>query len=657
MLLASAFRLIGFATGAALYVFLAVLVGRRRGKGAPERVTLALLAAAGVWHSAGALTLFHRATTGAEQGLFLAFWQQAALAGLALMPPLLWHLGVRWARLPDWTATLGYAAAPAGWWLLRQGYGEAYGALLGLALAATAAILARAGRQAEAGYQRRFLRGLALSLVVVGIAGAAGGADSALLVWAAVAPAAWLAWFIYRYNVLELLISRRLVFALTLGLFFSLYLLLVRRVSDYVEDTFQVFGALIYLMLILAAAGIWLPLYGWINRFLSKRTQLYADFSKRLIEEAARILAVPQRIQYLAEQVGRTLELRRVALMTVDEPPVYGRWGAEGARPNTAEDLRPLLALARRHGVEFVHRSGEGPAEIRELLARLSFSYLFALMYEGRLTGLMLLDTSPRLFLDENEAILLGLSRQISESIETCRVIEEKIVLERTLVEQEHLASLGKVAATIAHEVKNPLSSIRTLVQLMGEDPQVQGRYARDLSYMLGEVDRLNRSVQQLLSFSRPFPESEMEADVSELVRSTAEVLARQCAADQIRVEHYVEPRLHLKHAAPEAVQQIVLNLALNAVQASGPGGRVCLEGRAGPEGQVEIAVTDEGPGISAELRERIFEPFFTTKQKGTGLGLAIVRKNVRHLRGEIQVESPVANGRGTRVKVTVPAE
>ena len=656
MLLASTLRLIGFAVGAALYLFLAALVGRRRGKGVRERVTLALLTAAGVWHSAGAITLFHRATIGSEQGLFIDIWQHAALAGLALTPPLLWHLGARWARLPDWTARLGYIAAPVGWWLLWQGHGAAYGVLLGAALASTATILARAG-QAEAGFQRRFLWGLALSLAVMAVAGAAGGADSALLVWASLAPAVWLAWFIYRYNMLELLISRRLVFALTLGLIFSLYLLLVRRLSDYVEDVFQVFGAVVYLVLILAAAGIWLPLYGWIDRFLSKRTQLYADFSKRLIEEAARILEVAKRVQYLAEQTGKTLALRRVLIMTSEEPPIYGRWGGEGAPPGILEDLRPLLALARKYHVEFVHRSGNGPAEMRAMLERLGFSYLFALMYEGHLRGLLLLDTLPRLFLDENEAILLGLSRQISESIETCRVIEEKIGLERTLVEQEHLASLGKVAATIAHEVKNPLSSIRALVQLMGEDPQVQGRYERDLSYMLGEVDRLNRSVQQLLSFSRPIPEAETEADVSELVRSTAEVLSRQCAADQIRVEHQVEPRLHLKHAAPEAVQQIVLNLALNAVQASGPGGRVRLEGRTGPQGQVEIAVSDDGPGISTELRDRIFEPFFTTKQKGTGLGLAIVRKNVRHLRGEIQVESPVENGRGTRVRVTVPAE
>src|SRR5260221_12692344 len=103
---------------------------------------------------------------------------------------------------------------------------------------------------------------------------------------------------------------------------------------------------------------------------------------------------------------------------------------------------------------------------------------------------------------------------------------------------------------------------------------------------MLGEVDHLNGPVQKLLSFTRPLPEAETGADVSELVRSTAEVLARQYATDQIRVEHNVEPRLHLKHAAPEAVQQIVLNLALNAVQAPEPGGRGRLEGCAGPQGE-----------------------------------------------------------------------
>ena len=122
---------------------------------------------------------------------------------------------------------------------------------------------------------------------------------------------------------------------------------------------------------------------------------------------------------------------------------------------------------------------------------------------------MLLLDTSPRIFLDEDEPILLGLASQISQSIETCRLIEEKIGLERSLAQQANLASLGKAAATIAHEVKNPLSSMKTLAQLMREDPEVEQRYAQDLNYMIGEIDRLNSSVVQLLSFARTSPAAE----------------------------------------------------------------------------------------------------------------------------------------------------
>ncbi len=140
--------------------------------------------------------------------------------------------------------------------------------------------------------------------------------------------------------------------------------------------------------------------------------------------------------------------------------------------------------------------------------------------------GLLLLDTTPRRFLDD-ETILLGLCRQISHSIETCRLVEEKISLERALARQEHLATLGKVTVTIAHEVKNPLSSVKTLAQLMREDTEVNSRYARDLNYIVGEVDRLNLTVQQLLTFSRPAPQQREDVDVSRMVWEIGEMLGR----------------------------------------------------------------------------------------------------------------------------------
>ncbi|MBI4877171.1 MAG: hypothetical protein HY822_21260, partial [Acidobacteria bacterium] len=282
--------------------------------------------------------------------------------------------------------------------------------------------------------------------------------------------------------------------------------------------------------------------------------------------------------------------------------------------------------------------------------------YLFPLRYEDRLTGMLLVDPAPRAFLDESEETLLGLSRQISLSLESCRLAEAKIALEKELLLQEHLATLGKVAATIAHEVKNPLSSIKTLAQLLREDPEVVARYDRDLDYMIAEVDRLNGCVQQLLTYARPVPELGGELALSELIESATAFLARESTRQGVRIQCSVAPGLRLARADRQTVQQVVLNLLLNAVQASLPGSSVRLEADRLSDGSIRLRITDQGPGIPEEIRGKIFEPFFTTRQQGAGLGLAIVKKNVRQLGGELQLQTPVADGRGTSVAVTFPA-
>jgi signal transduction histidine kinase len=489
-------------------------------------------------------------------------------------------------------------------------------------------------------------------------AGVAGGPDSAGAAGLCLAPPLVLTWWIYRYDLFGLLIRPRLVFALKMGFLFALYLLIVRGLASLVEEEFEAFGAVVELALIFAAAMVWLPLYGWMSRFLSRRATVYAAFSKRLIEEAARILELRARVQFLADEVGRTFGLHRALLLTGGDPPLvgrYGQWNGGQAGPRAWQEH--LFRLAHAHRADMFSAHGAGDPEMRQELSARGFNYLFPLWYEDRLNGLLLLDTSPRLFLDENEAILLGLSGQISHSLETGRMIEEKIGLERKLAHQENLATLGQAAATMAHEVKNPLSSIKTLTQLMREDPEVESRYSRDLGFILGEVDRLNRTVQQLLSFSRPVSAREDEVHLSELLMLTADVLKRVHAAAETRIEHWIEPQLKLRKANSEALQQVVLNLVLNAVQASPPGSTVRLEAGATPAGNIAITVTDQGTGIPPEIRERMFEPFFTTRHKGTGLGLAIVRKNVEEMRGSIEVLSPVAANRGARVTITLPCD
>ena len=599
-----AIRLLGFTLGACLDLFLIVILARKRGARNTEWLLAATLAATAVWRASNAIGLFQQANVGVAN------------------VPRLFEAASLWIALT-------------------------------LAVGTLCSLAARRGTDTQ---ERRFLNWCAAAIVAVVVAGVVRGTDSAVFAIGSVTPACVLAVFVYRYNLFGLLISRRVQFALTLGVIFALYLLLIRRISGFVEEEYTALRDLTEVALIFAAALVWLPLYGWMTRFLSKRTQLYADFSKRVIEEAARILRLERRLQFLAEELGRTFALRRVLLAAAGEHAPHGEFGMEPYRGGSVP-LGQIESLVREEHLDVVSTARLPDAPISRMLTGLGFTYLFPLWYEGHLTGLLFLDTSPRMFLDENEPILLGLSRQISHSIETARIIEEKIDLERALVRQEHLASLGTAAATIAHEIKNPLSSVRTLAQLMQEDREVCGKYDRDLGYMIGETDRLNRSVQQLLSFSKPVPEEWQEMDLTELLEDTARLLARQYTGELIRIEHRIEPGMKLKRGNPELIRQIVLNLVLNAVQVSQPGEKVCVTAEARPPVSIVIAVSDHGPGIPAGIRGRIFEPFFTTKQRGTGLGLAIVRKNVQHFGGEIRVESPSEGGRGTRVEVTMPVE
>ncbi len=645
--------LVLFAVGAALHFFLAAVVIQKRSSATADRLVLAALLAVGLWHGSRAGSLLHRTLTEqeSENSVLLGLGVAVLVAALALVV----HAGVAWAGLTNWLAAPVYALTPAAWWLERSGHHEIYRLWVVLTLVWTVALCIRASRGGAEIHERRFFNLFAAALSLILLAAAAFGPDSSSVVLASLLPTAVFARYVYRYNLFGLIIGQRIVFALKLGIVFAVYLLAIRAVAMYVRETYGFDEKIVEVVLIIAATLIWLPLYGWMTRFFSKRTKLYADFSKRLIEEAARILDLRKRLQYIAEEVGRTFDLRRVVLATVGEPPMRGEYGMETAG-GCGEQLGVVKDLVQSLGADVYHKDRTASAEMRRFLTDCGFNYLFPLRYEGGLLGILLLDTSPRLYLDENEAILLGMSRQISHSIETCRLIEEKIGLERALARQEHLASLGKVAATIAHEIKNPLSSVRTLAQLMREDSEVREKYDRDLGYMIGETDRLNRSVLQLLDFSRPVPEQTRDVDLSELLETMGQMLERQYSGGQLRVATKIEPKLWLRGSSPEIIKQVVLNLALNAVQAMGENGEIRLEAEGVPGGKVVLAVTDQGPGIPEAIHEKIFEAFFTTKQRGTGLGLAIVRKNVRHLGGEIIVESPVAEGRGTRMVVTLPA-
>jgi two-component system sensor histidine kinase HydH len=223
------------------------------------------------------------------------------------------------------------------------------------------------------------------------------------------------------------------------------------------------------------------------------------------------------------------------------------------------------------------------------------------------------------------------------------------------LAQQEKLAALGELATAIAHEVRNPLAVIRSAAQGLAETERPDGaaiRHATD--FVIAEIDRLTSVVNALLAFARPPKLAAGIVAVDDLF-DRALLLARDdLDAKGIRVARGETGRVPALAADPDLLCQVLLGLLANAVEAVPAGGEVGLAARAADARTVEIDVTDSGPGIRPDVRERVFEPFFTTRPRGTGLGLAVARQIIEAHGGTIAAGERA--GGGARFTLRLPA-
>lgn len=226
--------------------------------------------------------------------------------------------------------------------------------------------------------------------------------------------------------------------------------------------------------------------------------------------------------------------------------------------------------------------------------------------------------------------------------------------MEEKVHRSERLASLGRLASGVAHEVRNPLSAIKGFAQYFRDKFQTGSEDRGYADIMIQETERLNRVIDGLLDFARPreldagpHPLSQILERPLQLIRSDLDRKGITLTASMPEV---------LVRADPDQMTQALLNLFLNSIDAMGQGGELLVAATTRPEeGRVEIRITDSGTGISQEDLSRIFDPFFSTKKKGTGLGLAITAKIIEAHRGDISVES--RQGKGTTFKIYLPAE
>ncbi len=223
--------------------------------------------------------------------------------------------------------------------------------------------------------------------------------------------------------------------------------------------------------------------------------------------------------------------------------------------------------------------------------------------------------------------------------------------LEKEVARQERLAALGTLAAGVAHEIRNPLSSIKGFATYFGAKFKA-GTQDRELAeVMIGEVDRLNRVVTELLDLTRPSELRLAPVPVADLVQHALKLVEGDCHSRGITVQ------IRLAELEPvlldaDRMLQALLNLFLNAIQAMPKGGTLTVSAQRTRD-RLELRVTDTGTGIPAEDLDRIFDPYFTTKNQGTGLGLATVRTLVEAHGGQVRVTSEP--GQSTQVVLDLP--
>lgn len=259
-----------------------------------------------------------------------------------------------------------------------------------------------------------------------------------------------------------------------------------------------------------------------------------------------------------------------------------------------------------------------------------------------------------RIPMDVSAANLTGEDGERFGQVILFKDLTEIRTLRREVEKNRRLASVGRLAAGVAHEIRNPLSSIKGFATYFQEKHRDSEQDQEIAAIMIQEVDRLNRVVGQLLEFSRPVRLHFQTVPLDRFLEDTFRLIRRQ--VDEAGVTTRLEAGGDGLMAAMDTdrMSQVLLNLYLNALDAMPSGGRLTVRSFREADGRIRIEVGDTGSGIGGNDLPHIFEPYFSTKKSGTGLGLAIVHNIVKAHGGKVQVES--RPGEGTIVQITLPA-
>lgn len=218
----------------------------------------------------------------------------------------------------------------------------------------------------------------------------------------------------------------------------------------------------------------------------------------------------------------------------------------------------------------------------------------------------------------------------------------------------ERLSAIGQLSAGLAHEIRNPLASISGAAAILARNQDLDEKNARCLEIITGECQRLNGLLTNFLNFARPRPPRLQSVQLEPLLENVLALAGHGVRGKTVRFDKRIEPRLQPVECDPEQLEQVLLNLMINAIEASPDGETVTLSASPG-NGRIAIGVSDRGAGVAPADIDRLFDPFFTTKEHGTGLGLPVAHQILRQMGGSLVAAAN--DGRGMTFSVILPVK
>ena len=701
MLLSNLIEFIGHFMGAVLQVILIIMMARRKDRRRGENIFFLLVAAVFIWHAGNFVTAFSQLLVGSRVVIVGLIWDTATTFCMGLAPALLIHALLEFLReagdrsiLSRWRKTFMVAAylPLVYFWkvpitlvqypestraenLLPYASEFHYWMIIALAVATYMGLML--SRLSKDDIEQRFYMSLVrMFLIIFGLilltyvfqAKRLPVLGELFLVACSLAPmfpTIIFSYFILRYNYMEYALKQSIFYSLFAIFILSVYILGIRQVGDFLEQTLNIDFRIIEAILVIALIVLIEPLR---ERFQASFNALFfreQSYYRRVFTELSHRLGSLQGIEigrllrYVANSVQAAMRLSncRIIIFREEGEQLVVDEVSSPLNSSEMENIVNHFRGVHAHSVSMWQATDQ--AIVREMKS-LDATLILPIYRNDRLAGIMTLGPSTQyreLYESEIEMLSILLNHLVT-AIDNTRLIQDKLDMERRMFADEKWMSLGRLSGRIAHEVKNPLSSIKAITHVMREEFSPDDRFNKDLSMVESEIDKLAGVVNQLLQVARPARGDEQYANVRDIIENVANVLRAEASQNDIIINCRYDDAPTVK-ADPVSLREIFFNLMQNGIQSMSSGGTlsVSVSFPAPPDDaerpSVLVEIRDTGSGIPKEEMPKIFEAFYTTREVGTGLGLWIVSEKLSDLGGTIRVEAD----NGTTMRITIPVE